>query len=220
MLAHFEILFAIVVFLIVAIILVGAGATTTGGGQINVEYFFRLIYDCYHGGCSTNVAYGQLAAFIAHLWLWIVYIGYALSALGLGIVVYLLVRLFELREREEHLYGTILLAPDAKEQKNLRWEHIEELVAGTSTSEWREAIIEADIMLHEMLTSRGYKGASIAEKLREVDQAEMGTLQNAWEAHRVRNQIAHEGSGFQLTQTLAQRTIQQYESVFREFGVI
>jgi hypothetical protein len=220
MLAHFEIFFAIAVFVIVAVILVGAGATTTGGGQINVEYFFRLIYNCFHGGCNTTVGYDQLVAYLSHLWLILVYVGYALSALGLGIIVYLMVRLFDLREREEHLYGTLILAPEDEKQGNLRWQHIEELVAGSTPSGWREAIIEADIMLHEALTAHGFQGESIAEKLRTIDQADLGTLQNAWEAHRVRNQIAHQGSAFNLSQALAQRTIQQYESVFREFGII
>jgi hypothetical protein len=36
----------------------------------------------------------------------------------------------------------------------------------------------------------------------------------------VRNQIAHEGSSFDLSETLARRTLARFESVFREFELI
>lgn len=187
--------------------------------QANTEYFFRLIYDLSHGG-SGPIDYSAFTSWAAHLWLIFVYVGYAVSAIGLFLIVYTMVRLFELREREEHYFGTLLLAPDSQTHENLRWAHIQELLSGGTASEWREAIIEADIMLHDVLTDRGYQGDGVAEKLRTVDQADIGKLQDAWEAHKVRNQIAHEGSAFQLSQSLAQRTIQRYEAIFREFGAI
>ncbi len=185
--------------------------------QANVEYFFRLLYDLFNGVGGVHLAGAE--AWAAHVWLWIVYAGYAFSAIGFIIIVYCMVRIFELREREEHFYGSLVLAPQAQ-QGNARWEHIEELAAGENPSQWKEAIIEADIMLHEILTNQGYQGEGVAEKLRTIDKADLGTLQNAWDAHRVRNQIAHEGSAFSLSKQLAQRTIQQYQSVFKEFGVI
>ncbi len=191
-----------------------------GGNQANVEYFFRLIYNLFHGGATASVNYTAIEAWAAHVWIWIVYIGYVLSAAGFVFIVYAMVRLFELREREEHKYGTLILAPEEMTRSNVRWEHIQELAQADSPSQWREAIIEADIMLHDILTNQGYQGEGVAEKLRTIDTADLGTLQHAWDAHRVRNQIAHEGSAFNLSKQLAQRTIQQYESVFREFGVI
>lgn len=187
--------------------------------QANVEYFFRLLYNLFFGS-HGGIDFSSTSAYIAHLWVWISYAGYALSALALGIIVYLTIRMFDLREREEHHFGTVRIAPNAGSAEHTRWDHIKELVSGTSESEWREAIIEADIMLHDVLTHHGYVGETVAEKLRSINQAGLGALQDAWEAHKVRNQIAHEGSAFPLSQSLAQRTIQRYEAVFREFEVI
>ncbi len=186
--------------------------------QLNIEYLFRLIYDLFHNGVGVNGS--GLAAYLAHLWVIISYVGYVLSAIGLAFIIYAMIRVFELREREEHYYGTLLLAPEAATEGNLRWKHIEELAGGTNPSEWREAIIEADIMLHDVLSNQGYQGEGVAEKLRTIDQTDLGTLQDAWEAHRIRNQIAHEGSAFPLTQAIARKTVQRYGAVFREFGVI
>lgn len=103
---------------------------------------------------------------------------------------------------------------------NARWEDIQTHVAGEKPNDWRLAIIEADILLEEALTNAGYVGATIGEKLKTANQTSFQTLQDAWEAHKVRNQIAHAGSDFVLTNKLAQETITRYERVFREFGSI
>ena len=95
-----------------------------------------------------------------------------------------------------------------------------QLIESGQESDWRQAIIEADIMLDEVLDQLGYQGESVGEKLRAVNPAQFRTLNNAWEAHRVRNEIAHQGSAYQLTERLAHRTIANYEAVFREHGEI
>lgn len=188
--------------------------------QINVEYWFRLLYNCLHGACSGTTSGAEFSAWLTHLWTWIIIIGYALSVAALFVIVYSTMRLFELRAREEKHYGTLLVAPDAEGGTHPRWEHIQSLAEGTTQSAWREAIIEADIMLDDLLTREGYEGDGIGEKLKAADPAQFKTLQNAWEAHKVRNQIAHEGSAFALSETLAHRTLAHYEAVFRELKAI
>ncbi len=190
------------------------------GNQTNVEYWFRLLYECFHGSCYGSVNLTWLSAWLAHVWLWIIVIGYILAVLALIIIIYATVRLFELRKREEEYYGTLILAPEEAGGANPRWLHIEELASSTNSSDWRSAIIEADIMLDDMLTKQGYDGESIGEKLKAVESSDFNTLDDAWEAHKVRNQIAHQGSAFDLSETLARRTIARYESVFREFKML
>lgn len=183
--------------------------------QINIEYWFRLLYDCLRGACY-HLDPTQLTALLAHLWLWIIVIGYLLSVAALFTIVYTTVRLFELRKRESEHYKTLLpAAPEGGAHP--RWQHIELLMGSASQSEWREAVVEADIMLDDILKKRGYAGENVGERLKSADFA---TLQDAWEAHKVRNQIAHEGSAFELSETLARRTIARYGNVFREFGEI
>lgn len=186
------------------------------GIQVNVEYWFRLLYDCLRGTCYGSPG----AAWLAHLWLWIVGLGYAVSIIALLVIVYSTMRLFELRKREEKHYSTLLVEPDEMGDAHPRWEHIQSLMEGTTQSAWREAIIEADIMLDDLLAREGYEGDGVGEKLKAADPAQFKTLQNAWEAHKARNQIAHEGSAFDLSETLARRALAHYEAVFREFKAI
>lgn len=191
-----------------------------GASQANVEYFYRLIYECIFGGCRAGLDLSTIAAFLAKLWLWIVAIGYVVSVVALFVIIYCTVRLFELRKREEEYYSTLILPADEKSGGHPRWAHIESLAEGKTQHEWRQAIIEADILLHETLTKAGYSGDTVGEKLKTADSSGFETLQDAWEAHKVRNQIAHEGSHFELSESIAQRTLARYAQVFREFKVI
>jgi hypothetical protein len=53
--------------------------------------------------------------------------------------------------------------------------------------------------LDDLLNKLGYRGESIGEKLKRVAKGDMKSLNDAWEAHKVRNQIAHEGSSVNLS---------------------
>jgi hypothetical protein len=98
-----------------------------------------------------------------------------------------------------------------------RWRDIEGLMQSANTADWRIAILEADIMLDDMLTQMGYEGDSIGDKLKKVDRPDFKTLDLAWTAHKVRNNIAHEGASYQLTRDEADETINNFKKVFDEF---
>ncbi len=187
--------------------------------QLNVEYLFRLVYDCLRGARYAGGSFSSLAALAAELWVWISLLGYLLAALALAVIIYCLIRIRELREREEHVYGPLHIA---KEEGPIspRWAHIEDLMKTGGLSDWRQAIIEADIMLGDLLAAQGYRGTTIGDQLKQVEPADFDSLHDAWQAHDVRNQVAHAGSAYDLSETLAKRTIGRYERVFREFEAI
>ena len=103
---------------------------------------------------------------------------------------------------------------------NPKWEKVLEHINSPNHSDWRLAILEADIMLGEVLDKMGYLGATIGDKLKSIEQSDFTNLQAAWEAHKVRNMIAHEGSDFNLNKPEAERVIKLFEKVFKEFKFI
>lgn len=112
---------------------------------------------------------------------------------------------------------------DAKPMKSAshkRWENIMARMSSLHESDWRLAIIECDILLNEMLIKMGYHGESIADKLKLVERSDFETIDLAWEAHKVRNRIAHSGSEYHLSKTEAERTFELYKKVFEEFYFI
>lgn len=101
-----------------------------------------------------------------------------------------------------------------------RWERVLSHLNSARESDWRLAILEADVLLVDMVTHMGYHGDSLGEKLKGVEKSDFTTLDMAWEAHAVRNKIAHEGIAFALTDREAERVIKLYEQVFKEFHYI
>lgn len=102
---------------------------------------------------------------------------------------------------------------------NKNWDRVLLHVESYNESEWRLAVIEADIMLAELLDTMNLAGDSIGEKLKGVEKSDFNTLDLAWEAHKIRNQIAHDPS-FVLSQREARRVVALYESVFKEFSFV
>lgn len=112
------------------------------------------------------------------------------------------------------------MTDDALSNKNARWEHVLTLANSGSPGDWRTAIMEADIMLDEFLTSMGHHGMSLGDKLKGVEASDFRTIDLAWEGHKVRNRIAHQGSDFILTERETKRVIDLYRQVFEEFDCI
>lgn len=101
-----------------------------------------------------------------------------------------------------------------------RWRKVLEQVESVNENDWRQAIMEADILLEEILIKMGYQGAGVGERLLRVEPADFTTLDQAWEAHKIRNSIAHDGSNFILNQREAKRVVNLYRQVFSEFFYI
>ena len=104
--------------------------------------------------------------------------------------------------------------------ENKKWDDIQKHIASMNSSDWRMAILEADILLYEMLDQMGYDGDTVAEKLKVIESSDFSNLDSAWRAHKVRNTIAHEGASYELSHEQAQNTIDLYRKVFEEFYFI
>ena len=112
----------------------------------------------------------------------------------------------------------IILPPKEKDfDDHPRFAIIQGYISGDSEALWRIGVLEADNMLEEVLTEKGYFGNDVAEKL---TNAKFNTVQLAWDAHKVRNLIAHKGSNYTLTEREAKRVFVLYEAVFRELKAI
>ena len=139
------------------------------------------------------------------------------------VIVYCVEGLKVIRGKEKLMYDTKTepAYEDLPESGDLalahRWNSVIEHISTGNLNDWKQAIIDADIILDDILTKMGYQGESVGEKLKRVDPGDMKTLRDAWDAHMVRNRIAHDGSAFALNQVEAQRTINQYKKVFEEF---
>lgn len=195
-----------------------------------ILYILNKIFTYFKGGGSGEVGGGfSWAGFLQHAGLLGVYNSLAstfvffsavLSMLFILGIAYTGIRLLNL----EKMWHASLYPEEETEAvakpKNDRWQRVVAHVSSDNASDWRLAILECDIILDELLDKLGYLGGTIGERLKNATTAEFRTLDNAWEAHKIRNAIAHEGQDFTLTQREARRIVGLYESVFREFDFI
>lgn len=116
--------------------------------------------------------------------------------------------------------GEVKSTSDEKEMVNPKWQLVEKHINSLNQSDWKLAILEADIMLAELLESMALPGDSVGEKLKAVEKSDFDSIEEAWEAHKIRNAIAHEGSDFLITEREAKRVISLFKKVFDEFEII
>lgn len=158
-------------------------------------------------------------------WLLYVYgLSFVVSAVSIVVIFYTRRQIERIvKEEREKLYPQGAEEPlfGGEEQTiNPRWARIQDHLEKENEGEWRIAILEADIMLGDMLEAMGYVGDSIGERLKKIETSDFTSLHQAWEAHKIRNQVAHEGSNFHLTEREARRVIGMYRQVFDEFQYV
>ncbi|MAZ67599.1 hypothetical protein CL652_02415 [bacterium] len=162
---------------------------------------------------------------------WVNVFGFALVlSLALGIAtIYAMLRTYQIRKEEKKYYANKPLSGVARRvfgiegasagsAHEMRWRSVVEHANSDNPNDWRQAILEADVMLDDVITSRGYTGEGIGEKMKQVERGDINSIDDAWEAHKIRNRVAHEGSNYQLSQRETRRVIHLYEKVFRELG--
>lgn len=187
---------------------------------LNVEYFFRLFYELITSPRGIVFEAGGFMALASQIWLLVTALSLVISIALLIVFVNAVIRYHQIEHEDEVRHATLHAEHAEERRDHSRWAHVRELIESPHESDWRQAIIEADIMLDDLLSQLGYPGDSVGEKLKSVDPSRFHTLQNAWDAHKVRNEIAHSGSAYQLEEHMAHRTIALYETVMREHGEI
>jgi len=198
-----------------------------------------FIRDSFLGSKYLNPEY--LFGYLAKIWklilnaktLEIIYIVLSVFAIFfIFIIIYSAIRIFEFRKKE-HLHLHHEIAEYAHNQslkekelrkvgifKNEKWKKVLDYLFSTNENDWKLAVIEADLMLFNLLTQLGFKGETLGDKLKSADRDNFRSLSSAWEVHNIRNKIAHEGSSFELSLHEAKRIIALYEQIFVEFGYI
>lgn len=211
---------------------------------LNLQYWYCIIYSFFGGRCafleevvpaspseqktvleqffefvvSAGGTMGEIVGGIISL-VWSVY-----SALAWGVSTFLiflllsaLLGLVYIRFRELKTYSTVAPRPREESAQRTQWQELLESAKSSDPKRWREAILEADRMLGELLGGLGYDGLNTGEKMQRLPENAFVTVPVAWEAHRMRNFVSQGSSNFVLTQREAFRIMKLYEQVFEEF---
>ncbi len=146
-------------------------------------------------------------------------LAFVVTVLAVLSVIYLYRGISRIRTEERKLLYPEL-APTPTGIINPKWDRVLNHIESVNENDWRLAILESDIMLSDLVDSFGLPGDTLGERLKAVEKSDFQTIDNAWEAHKVRNRIAHEGSEFVLSQREARRVVELYRTIFEEFHII
>jgi hypothetical protein len=182
--------------------------------SLSIEYLFERIYCFILGECGPNVPAASLEAW----WESYTTIATLVSLVLATGVVYCIIRINQLMKLEREQFRAYVKSHGKKRSTvSDKWDDVERLASSDNPSDWRQAIMEADILLDGLLTKAGFVGDTVGDKLKGLEKGEFAKLNEAWEAHKVRNSIAHKGSDYILTKRETRRVIELFHSVFDDF---
>lgn len=163
---------------------------------------------------------GAVASLLASVLSVVKTIATIVSMIALLIAVYSYFKIQDLVAEEKRKLGLVLNWSTERKQKNVRWERVEKYMLSSNPSDWKIALLEADNMLDEIVERMGYKGTTLGERMKTIEASDFPYLDETWQAHKLRNAIAHKGTDYPLTKSEADQAINTYHRVFKEFGYL
>jgi len=121
--------------------------------------------------------------------------------------------------RVERFRHVVLRTNMSREEAKKTWARVQEHFYKGDENDLKIAVIEADKLLDEALREAGVRGTNPGERLKNVKRDQVPNLDGVWQAHRLRNQIAHEPN-FRLKRDLAERMIGVYEETLKGLGLL
>ena len=185
--------------------------------SLNLEYIFLKIYKFFTGGFNSD-SFGD-SGFVS----FIVFMMSLVSVIFISGIIYSWKKIVERNHANKEKFHDLIHAASHEKhvaEDNKQWQKVLEHINSSNPSDWRLAIMESDSMLEALTFDLGFVGDTLGERLKNANVNHFKTLSEAWDAHKLRNKIAHVGLGFHLEYREAKKAIEQYESVFTEFGLI
>ncbi len=141
-------------------------------------------------------------------------------SLSIGILIAMVVvKTKRLIGTKTNLIKELLPPQPATSGLNARWDEIEKHINSTREAEWKFAVIEADKLVDELLKGAGFQGDTMGDRLMNIQPGQLTTLENLWEAHKIRNRLVHDTNYF-LRYTEAKRAVGLYEKTLEELQAL
>lgn len=102
-----------------------------------------------------------------------------------------------------------------KKQMRKKWDKIETRLGGEDISQYKLAILEADVLIDSIFKSMGIKGSNLTERLDNLSPGQMEDSEDLKNTHKVRNQIVNDPS-FQIGKEEAKKTLDVYSKFLTE----
>ena len=99
------------------------------------------------------------------------------------------------------------------------WQEVMQKIDSPNPSDWHLAVIRADAIMDDVLKGMGLAGETMGERLRQLNLSSFQSLNDVWEAHKLRNRIVHDSDRV-LTYQEARRAVMLFGRALGELGYI
>lgn len=96
-----------------------------------------------------------------------------------------------------------------------RWDAVMARIESGNPSQYKVAVLEADVIAEEMLSGIGYGGSNMKERLEAVQPGQVISIDRLRSGHEIRNRIIRDPS-FALSREEAESVLSGYKSFFDE----
>lgn len=107
----------------------------------------------------------------------------------------------------------------SKNKMQKEWQSIKKRLETENVSQFKVAILEADIMTDKILAKMGFAGKNLTERLENIQPGQLVNYEDLKKAHATRNAIIHE-KNYAIDRQRAEETLAVYEKVLRYFELI
>lgn len=140
------------------------------------------------------------------------------AALFAGIIFFIL-RLGILNYHAERFIDISGIGDLSRRRSIKAWQQIQKRMRLGGEANLKLAVIEADKIFDEIIKLTGYKGETMADRLKQITPAQLSNIEKIWQAHKARNRIVHEPD-FHLTLEQTEMALEIYKQAFQEMGLI
>ena len=155
---------------------------------------------------SVYLIYFKLASFL-------------ISGILLILIVYLIIKTNFITFGIDKFIGDVSMERLYKRRSIKGWQQIRGRLEKGNEAELKLALIEADKILDEVIKMIGYRGDTMADRLKQITPAELSSIGDIWNVHKLRNRVVHE-TDFMVTKHDIEKAISIYEKTFKEMGLL
>lgn len=101
------------------------------------------------------------------------------------------------------------------EEVSKSWKIVIEKITSPNPSDWNLAVLQADSILDDILKRSGFPGETMGDRLKKLDRSKLSSLDEVWDAHKIRNVIAHDPNR-PISRREIERAIDSFEKALKE----
>jgi len=182
---------------------------------LNLEYFFNKIFDFIENfvpwvfGIFDKI-FGIKTGFFK-------YVALAVILIALAGLIFVIAKLVEIRWFRKKIYfSDFFEESETSIARKDTWSSVKRRLDSGSDDDWELAVVEADVIVENIMERIGFRGLTLGDKIKSIDERNFSNLKNLWEAHTARIRIDQGGAEYKITKEEAKEALDKYEKALKE----